>query len=449
MPRRTVLLLPLIGLTLMLAACERPFVPPRVPEIRITLPENPDQLRLDPDVDFAVEATSFRDVERVEILGKPLAYDSTSNLWKGTISLLPGLNQVEITAYDTQDFVGTEVLNMAYIKPRFVDDAPALPFPWRLGGHTATRLQDGSILVTGGAPSLFQTSVNNAFILPPGAAAFEPVQNQMVRPRYGHTATLLPDGRVLILGGSSASAATNVSQLISEAEIYDPVTGRFTEVAFEDENAPLLRMEHVTFLSQGPTSLIIDVYGGLGEDLTSFSDRLAILGDIQSFRFSDNTLSAFSSFVSEQIQPSYAMASTPLSSEETLSNGRFVVSGATFLESGPSNINFSVDFNASPIQVNILNRLAVPRLQHAAAPLVPGITAIFGGFQGSIQTATNSTEVFVELNDRFTSIDSRVSTRRRFAHTATKLPSGRILILGGYSDTGDAISASEYFIWSE
>ncbi len=50
----------------------------------------------------------------------------------------------------------------------------------------------------------------------------------MVLPRTGHTATLLPNGKVLVVGGEHLLTSAAPFGLTDTAELYDPVTGNFT-----------------------------------------------------------------------------------------------------------------------------------------------------------------------------------------------------------------------------
>jgi uncharacterized delta-60 repeat protein len=83
--------------------------------------------------------------------------------------------------------------------------------------HTATVLFDGKVLVAGGA-----FNVASAELYDPISGTWT-VTGSLHAGRFGHTATLLSDGRVLVAGGSNSS--TNI---IADAEIYDPSTGAWT-----------------------------------------------------------------------------------------------------------------------------------------------------------------------------------------------------------------------------
>ena len=89
---------------------------------------------------------------------------------------------------------------------------------------TATLLQDGRVLVVGGLDSNSK-AIASAELWDPTTRTFSPA-GSMARPRIGHAATLLQDGRVLVVGGEDAVEGLP----LQETEVWDPATGRF-EVA--------------------------------------------------------------------------------------------------------------------------------------------------------------------------------------------------------------------------
>jgi hypothetical protein len=95
-------------------------------------------------------------------------------------------------------------------------------------GHTASLLSNGKVLIAGGYATLARWPVwASAEIFDPVEGTFT-ATGSMATPRAGHTATLLPDGRVLIAGGYAQMAFTSPTAPLASAELYDPSTGSFT-----------------------------------------------------------------------------------------------------------------------------------------------------------------------------------------------------------------------------
>jgi len=111
-------------------------------------------------------------------------------------------------------------------------------------GHTATLLQDGRVLVTGGL------STDRTYRFPHLASAelYDPTSGlwtatgNMTQARWGHTATLLPDGKVLVAGG--AVFLPDGSGVFASAELYDPSSGRWTPTGSLAEG----RVGHIAIL---------------------------------------------------------------------------------------------------------------------------------------------------------------------------------------------------------
>ncbi len=86
--------------------------------------------------------------------------------------------------------------------------------------HTATLLPDGKVLVAGGYNR--PESLASAELYDPVIGTWT-VTGSLNTARSGHTATLLTDGKVLVAGGFNDSSGT-----LASAELYDPVTGNWT-----------------------------------------------------------------------------------------------------------------------------------------------------------------------------------------------------------------------------
>jgi hypothetical protein len=135
-------------------------------------------------------------------------------------------------------------------------------------GHTATLLKNGRVLVVGGTDSYSSTPFSTAEIYDPATGHFS-LTGSMATPRAGQSATLLADGKVLITGGFNTGIINGQIGVSSTAELYDPSNGSFSATgqmgAMRDEHTATLLPDGMVLVAGGgsPTAEVYDPSTGL------------------------------------------------------------------------------------------------------------------------------------------------------------------------------------------
>src|SRR6476660_7361908 len=88
--------------------------------------------------------------------------------------------------------------------------------------HTATLLPNGKMLVVGGFSDI-SGYLASAELYDPASGTWT-ATGSLTTARSGYTATLLPNGKVLVVGGANGNGSTFLGELAS-AELYDPASG--------------------------------------------------------------------------------------------------------------------------------------------------------------------------------------------------------------------------------
>jgi hypothetical protein len=267
--------------------------------------------------------------------------------------------------------------------------------------HTATLLANGKVLVVGGAVG--GSVVSSGELYDPAAGTWG-TTGSLAKARGSHTATLLADGSVLVAGGYDAGGLA-----LSSAELYDPATGTWTLTG----SLATGRLNHTATLLSNGAVLAVGGYAGSGVYRSS-----AELYDP----------------VGRTWTPTGSLATArSLHTTTLLPDGTVLVAGG----SGSGTFSSAELYNPATGTFANTNSLAAHRYGHTASLLPTGRVLVVGGFAGSV---VPSAEMYDPAAGTWAAMSS-LGTARDF-HTATLLPSGKVLVAGGYG-TGGALSSAE------
>jgi len=274
-------------------------------------------------------------------------------------------------------------------------------------GHTATRLQDGRVLVAGGTGSpTSEFSMNflaSAEIYDPSSGQWSST-GPMTEARAAHTAVLLSDGKVLVVGGSVCSDFDGCP--LFSAELYDPITETWTATQPTTAGGPA---RTATLLGDGT---VLVVGGSIGSLSVGDLEPIGV-GELYHPDTGEWTPTG------AMVQPREGHTAT------ALANGSVLVVGGT--ETGEV-------YDPSTGQWTATGAMAGVRVGHSAALLPDGTVLVAGGMGGTGALAL--AELYDPETGRWTPTGDMVEGR--IYHKATALADGRVLVTGGIDSVIDA-----------
>jgi hypothetical protein len=291
--------------------------------------------------------------------------------------------------------------------------------------QTATLLSNGTgqVLITGGSNG--SSAVASAEVFTPGSTpgspgtftatalydsstgTFSGAVSQMNAARFLHTATLLPNGQVLLAGGQSSDGS-----ILNSAELYNPLTGAFTLTGPMNS----ARWMHTATLLPDGTVLIA---GGANAS-----------GPVSTAEVYNPGTNQFTPVGSMLLARSLAQATL-------LGNGTVLITGGATCSSGsdyPDIRNTSCSSAEAEIYSGgsfaaTTTSMITARYEHTAVTLEDGTVLIAGGITAGENNTTNSEEVYNPTTGVFSSVGSLVAAR--WDQTATVLLNGNVLSVGG------------------
>lgn len=258
--------------------------------------------------------------------------------------------------------------------------------------HTATLLPNGKVLITGGMGH-DRVSFASAELFDPATGTFTETGN-MTTKRVGHKAILLLSGKVLIIGGSNHDDGSLVS-----AELYDPVTGKFTATGSKKEKGGGL----LVLLPNGK----VLVAGGYNELYDPATGTFSLTGE------------------TNLQQSSTATVLTPLE------NGNVLLTGSvTYPSETP--LSRAELYDPASGRLTSVGNMTKARAKQAATLLPDGRVLITGGMdRNGPQGRTASAEIYDPTRNSFVAVADMNMARFKHADTTVVLTNGKVLIAGG------------------
>ncbi len=306
--------------------------------------------------------------------------------------------------------------------------------------HTATLLNDGRVLLVGGeCPSASQSKCDTAELYDPATKQFTRT-GALRQGRTRHAATLMPDGRVLITGGHY------FGQGVLLVEMYDPRTGQFSaigslQVAREIGSATLMEDGGVILGGQNPAEIfnlrsripvLLNAQVAEGAIPIVLPNRQILFagGAFGFLTIYDLKTNAYRGFYTTTYRQG---SSNPYDSVAVLLDGTVLVTGGSSTRAFNSAWNAAFLYQVENGEPEM--KLKVPNMQdyrnsHTSTTLPDGTVLLYGGNSGGDMTSSN--EIFDPTALAFR---MEQTAPNRASHTATLLLDGTVLIAGGSVQT--------------